>query len=109
MTASIDAVIAANRFGLGARPGELLSIQSDPRGWLKAQVQGARPVPPALLALAPSDQVFQHQVEAIKARRAARQEAAKADTKADATVDASAAKADANIVRKAVLDNYYGQ
>ncbi len=105
MTASIDAVIAANRFGLGARPGELLNIQSDPRGWLKAQVQGARSVPPAVLALAPSDQVFQHQVEALKARRAAKQEAAKGD----ATVDASAAKADANIVRKAVLDNYYGQ
>jgi uncharacterized protein (DUF1800 family) len=106
MTASIDAVIAANRFGLGARPGELLSIQSDPRGWLKAQVQGARAIPSQLLALASSDQVFQHQLEALKARRAARREAAKTNINADTD---AAAKADANTVRKAVLDNYYGQ
>ena len=37
--------IAANRFGLGARPGELAAIGSDARGWLRAQLSGA---PPAL-------------------------------------------------------------
>ncbi len=37
---SIDAFIAASRFGLGARPGELAEIKSDPRGWLLAQLQG---------------------------------------------------------------------
>jgi uncharacterized protein (DUF1800 family) len=35
--------IAANRFGLGARPGELTSIGSDPRGWLAAQLKGGAP------------------------------------------------------------------
>src|SRR5579864_3575607 len=30
--------IAANRFGLGARPGELAAIGGDPRGWLRAQL-----------------------------------------------------------------------
>ena len=35
--------IAANRFGLGARPGELERIGSDPVGWLGAQL--AAPVP----------------------------------------------------------------
>src|SRR5262245_16900659 len=35
--------IAANRFGLGARPGELASIGGDPRGWLAAQLEGAPP------------------------------------------------------------------
>jgi uncharacterized protein (DUF1800 family) len=35
----MDAVIAANRFGLGARPGELDAAASDPRGWLKAQIR----------------------------------------------------------------------
>ena len=30
---------ALNRFGLGARPGELGQI--DPKGWLRAQVQPA--------------------------------------------------------------------
>jgi uncharacterized protein (DUF1800 family) len=32
------AAIAANRFGFGARPGELAGIAADPRGWLKAQL-----------------------------------------------------------------------
>ena len=35
--------IAANRFGLGARPGELVSIGRDPRGWLTAQLKGGAP------------------------------------------------------------------
>jgi uncharacterized protein (DUF1800 family) len=35
--------IAANRFGLGARPGELASIGSDERGWLTAQLKGGAP------------------------------------------------------------------
>lgn len=33
-------VIAANRFGLGARPGELARIGNDARGWLAAQLGG---------------------------------------------------------------------
>lgn len=32
------AAIAANRFGFGARPGEINDIASDPRGWLKNQL-----------------------------------------------------------------------
>jgi uncharacterized protein (DUF1800 family) len=34
------AAIAANRFGLGARPGELGHIGADARGWLTAQLAG---------------------------------------------------------------------
>jgi uncharacterized protein (DUF1800 family) len=37
---SLNAFIAASRFGLGARPGELASIKGDPRGWLLAQLTG---------------------------------------------------------------------
>lgn len=37
---SIESVIAANRFGLGARPGELSRIDGDPQGWLLDQLQG---------------------------------------------------------------------
>ena len=37
--------IAANRFGLGARPGDLAAIGADGRDWLRAQLKGA---PPAL-------------------------------------------------------------
>jgi uncharacterized protein (DUF1800 family) len=38
------AAIATNRFGLGARPGELATCAGDPRGWLEAQLKGAPPV-----------------------------------------------------------------
>ena len=38
-TKDLDAAIAATRFGLGARPGEIATASSDPRGWLKAQIR----------------------------------------------------------------------
>jgi uncharacterized protein (DUF1800 family) len=45
-----DAGIAANRFGLGARPGDARSIGSDAKGWLEAQLErptaGAEPTAP---------------------------------------------------------------
>jgi uncharacterized protein (DUF1800 family) len=37
------AVIATNRFGLGARPGEMAMCAADPRGWLEAQLKGPPP------------------------------------------------------------------
>src|SRR4051812_28958536 len=45
------AVIAANRFGLGARPGELASIGGDPKAWLKAQLAPANAMPAPVAAL----------------------------------------------------------
>jgi len=36
-----QAVLAANRFGLGARPGELVDIAHDPKGWVLAQLEAA--------------------------------------------------------------------
>lgn len=36
--ASIEAFIAANRFGFGAKKGELQKISHDPRGWLESQL-----------------------------------------------------------------------
>jgi uncharacterized protein (DUF1800 family) len=35
----LDAAIAATRFGLGAKAGEIAAASSDPRGWLKAQIR----------------------------------------------------------------------
>lgn len=35
---TVQAAIAANRFGLGARPGELAEIGADHEGWLLAQL-----------------------------------------------------------------------
>jgi uncharacterized protein (DUF1800 family) len=40
---ALAAAIAANRFGLGARPDELARIGTDARGWLSAQLAGAAP------------------------------------------------------------------
>jgi uncharacterized protein (DUF1800 family) len=36
---SFQAAIAVSRLGLGARPGEIQTVQSDPQGWLRAQIQ----------------------------------------------------------------------
>jgi uncharacterized protein (DUF1800 family) len=46
MSLDAAAAIAANRFGLGAKPGDLDIIGSDPRGWLQSQLKG----PPPFLA-----------------------------------------------------------
>lgn len=53
------AAIAANRFGLGAKPGELNEIKSDPRGWLEAQLDRDVEFPEPIKALPPtgSDQI----------------------------------------------------
>ncbi|HEX4838048.1 MAG TPA: DUF1800 family protein, partial [Solirubrobacteraceae bacterium] len=68
----LGSTIAANRFGLGARPGELASIGGDGRDWLRAQLKSA---PPAIAdaELASSAQVlgeaFALQREIQQARR----------------------------------------
>lgn len=110
MANSTEAVIAANRFGLGARPGELQQIQSDPRGWLKAQLKGASVMPAAIKALPPSSQVFQEQVEALKERREAKKEAAANDSPDKTNGNASnAVKPGAGLKRNVILENYLGQ
>ncbi len=38
----LAAAIAATRFGLGAKPGEIGAARSDPRGWLQAQISPAQ-------------------------------------------------------------------
>jgi uncharacterized protein (DUF1800 family) len=53
---SLDqAVIAANRFGYGARPGELRAIAGDPRGWVKSQIAPERAPPAPLAELPPAE------------------------------------------------------
>jgi len=47
----MTAILAANRFGLGARPGELKAIGGDPRGWLKAQLDLRNATPASIAAL----------------------------------------------------------
>jgi uncharacterized protein (DUF1800 family) len=52
-TAVPTAVIASQRFGFGPQPGELAAIDSDPKGWLLAQMAQPSALP-ALLAARPS-------------------------------------------------------
>lgn len=68
-----DTVIAANRFGLGARPGELVGIGTDPRGWLALQVAGSRPVPGPIAELPKSAALFETLRQVQRQRRQARQ------------------------------------
>jgi len=70
---SNEAFIAATRFGLGARPGELQHVRSDPRAWLMAQAAGDRDKPPSIQRLPSSSDVFARYLEAQDARREARQ------------------------------------
>ncbi|MFN8734886.1 MAG: DUF1800 domain-containing protein, partial [Hyphomonadaceae bacterium] len=39
---SLNAVIAANRFGFGARPGDLTRVAQDPKAWLVSQIGQSR-------------------------------------------------------------------
>ncbi len=48
---TIQGVIAANRFGLGAKPGEVSRISGDPKAWLLAQLTPERDLPAPLRAL----------------------------------------------------------
>ena len=48
---NIESIIAANRFGLGARPGELPKIDKNPKAWLLDQLQGPARAPAQLTKL----------------------------------------------------------
>lgn len=66
---TLSAIIAANRFGLGARPGELTDIGNDAKGWLIRQVEGSRPAPQEVAGLASSAVAFQTFANALRERR----------------------------------------
>ena len=71
MREPFTSAIAANRFGLGARPGELAAIDGDGRDWLRAQL---RAEPPALSdpQLRSSAQTLAQALELRQEMRAAR-------------------------------------
>jgi uncharacterized protein (DUF1800 family) len=58
MARSVGGFIAVNRFGLGAKPGELDAASADPRGWLRGQLSGPPAIPQALAALPPSHEIL---------------------------------------------------
>jgi uncharacterized protein (DUF1800 family) len=85
MPASIASAIAANRFGLGARPGELALIGGESHEWLRAQLRAPAP---ALSApgLRSSAQILAQALELRRESRAQRnvQSAASARAPEDA-------------------------
>jgi uncharacterized protein (DUF1800 family) len=85
------AAIAANRFGLGARPAELEVVGKDPEAWLMRQLEGA---PPALSGdgLVPSSQTLAKAIELRKAVAAQRRERKKDGGAGDPAQVAAAVK-----------------
>jgi len=86
MAESIASVIAANRFGLGARPGELTLIGGDGREWLRSQL-GAPPPVLAAAELRPSAQILAQALELRREARAQRREQGAAGSAANAAAD----------------------
>jgi uncharacterized protein (DUF1800 family) len=64
----IDTVIAANRFGLGARPGDLSGIDVDPRGWLLDQLNSP-PQPSAAIRRLPDSADIIVEVSEVRRRQ----------------------------------------
>jgi uncharacterized protein (DUF1800 family) len=74
----LASAIAANRFGLGARPGDLSAIGGDGRDWLRAQLEDAAPKldDPQLRS---SSDILAEALELRREIRASRQAAASED------------------------------
>ncbi len=86
---SVQAVIAANRFGLGTRPGELDEISQDHEGWLLAQLSpNARPV---RSSLAGSGEILSEFQRLQRVRNEARRNEARRDDSAERGEDAARA------------------
>ena len=80
---SLAAAIAANRFGLGARPGDLDTAEKDPQDWLRRQLKAAPPtladrdLKPSAEILQQTLQLRQQLVEARREKKQGDDEAAK--------------------------------
>jgi uncharacterized protein (DUF1800 family) len=102
---SLAAAIAANRFGLGARPGELELVERDPEGWLRRQLKGR---PPELTGegLAPSSETLKKALEIRQELAQARREKKRGDE--DAAKVAAALKLPA-LYRPAYIDESFAR
>ncbi|HKT41825.1 MAG TPA: DUF1800 family protein, partial [Rhodanobacteraceae bacterium] len=67
-----DVTAAVNRFGLGAKPGELASVR-DPRGWLNAQLARGSDAGNAFVGLPGSLDYLREEAQLQMARREFRQ------------------------------------
>ncbi|NQV86209.1 MAG: DUF1800 domain-containing protein [Woeseiaceae bacterium] len=68
------AVIAASRFGFGARPGDLIAIEPNPEKWLKDQLQGPSRLPDEIKRLPESSAVLVTIEELRRERREHKQD-----------------------------------
>ena len=66
---SIESAIAANRFGLGARPGELKKLEEDPKAYLLAQLNGPSSQPAYIRRIPPSDKILTNVLHVRKMQR----------------------------------------
>jgi len=92
--------IATNRFGLGARAGELGQAAGDPKGWLAQQVKGTRSSPAAISALPNSAAVFRVYEESRQQQQ---------ESKRAVAADPEEVKKKFMAVRKAVAPIYLDQ
>ena len=96
MSLDYSSAVAANRFGLGARPGELELIGADARGWLEAQLRGPAPAL-AATGLRPSADilsdaaVIRQQLQALRRARAGKLAAEPESTALPSSAEALAA------------------
>jgi uncharacterized protein (DUF1800 family) len=92
----LQAAMAATRFGLGARPGEIAEARRDPQGFLKAQIAPSRAKPGRVLS---ADRVL-----ALKAFREAQAEFTVANRTRSA--DAEDLRQTLNARRRALRDGF---
>jgi len=72
---NIEAVIAVNRFGLGARSGELTRAEPDPKAYLLEQLQGPSSQPAYIRDLPRSDKILAEVLRIRKEQRALKKKA----------------------------------
>jgi uncharacterized protein (DUF1800 family) len=83
MQEAFESAIAANRFGLGARAGELAAIGGNGRDWLRAQLLGGPPLV-AAPQLRSSAEILGQALELRREMQGARKVAVSTNTAADA-------------------------
>jgi uncharacterized protein (DUF1800 family) len=70
---SLKGAIAANRFGLGARPGEIDEASANPESWLLRQLE-TREAEPRLAGLSEGATIAEEVTEALRERRSLRRQ-----------------------------------
>lgn len=99
---TIEATIAANRFGLGARPGDLAAIEPDPQAWLLKQITGPSRLAADIRDLPESSTVLSEVEQLRREQRNIRQAAAD-------DPDADPVRTYGRIVRRHYIDQVHAR